>query len=137
MNSARSPFVDNATYNPYQEISTPRKIDSLVIPDMATFQYKFGSVPKEPAIYKIKLAKDQIALDRVEIIMPNAFKGKDYQGQEIWGEPATFLKDILKTDKLKNSELYENFVDKGTHYEIDSANLSSMELTELPKYWEF
>lgn len=27
----------------------------------------------------LKLAKDQVALDRVEIIMPNSFKGQDYQ----------------------------------------------------------
>ena len=51
-------FVDNSEYNPYQEVTTPRRLDALVIPEMATFQYKFGNVPKEPAIYKIKLAKD-------------------------------------------------------------------------------
>lgn len=56
--SNNSVFIDNATYNPYEDVTTPRKIDSLIIPDMAVFQYKFGNLPKEPAIYKIKIAKD-------------------------------------------------------------------------------
>lgn len=51
-------FVDHREYNPYEEMSTPRRLDTLVIPEMATFQYKFGKIPKEPAVYKIKLTKD-------------------------------------------------------------------------------
>jgi len=58
MSTRMSPFIDNSEYNPYEETVTPRKLDTLIIPEMATFQYKFGNVPKEPAIYKIKLAKD-------------------------------------------------------------------------------
>ena len=55
-----SPFVNVHTYNPYEEESVKRRLDPLVIPDMAMspFKYKFGNIPKEPAVYKVKLTKD-------------------------------------------------------------------------------
>ena len=55
-----SPFINVHTYNPYEEESVKRRLDPLVIPDMAMspFKYKFGNIPKEPAVYKVKLTKD-------------------------------------------------------------------------------
>ena len=55
-----SPFINVHTYNPYEEETVKRRLDPLVIPDMAMtpFKYKFGKIPKEPAVYKVKLTKD-------------------------------------------------------------------------------
>lgn len=102
MSSVNSPFVDNATYNPYQEILTPRKIDSLIIPDMATFQYKFGNVPKEPAIYKIKLAKDQSGNKSFKLVKDTTrFKLRPkYYG--------TMIKDVDRTWNTYNKFKEEN-----------------------------
>ena len=69
-------------------------------------------------------------------VLVNYFGGNDKYGKPIWGMKATFLPDVLGVEPLKSHELYEDFVDKGTHFEISSADLSGQGLTELPKYWE-
>lgn len=52
-----------------------------------------------------------------------------------WGMNVDFLDDIISTIPLGIKDLYEDFEDKGTHYEISSANLSGMSLKELPNIY--